>query len=91
MSFQIKMLEKWWDLEMEISHACCVNVLKSFGPGPPWNMKKKYIYCFLPLLNSNSLKPSFDPFKQWLMLSNMKTVLRQIPTFINLPLPRNLK
>lgn len=50
-----------------------------------------YIYCFFPLLNSNSLKPSFDPFKQWLMLSNMKTVLRQIPTFINLPLPRNLK
>lgn len=44
MSFQIKMLEKWWDLEMEISHACCVNVLKSFGPGPPWNMKKIYIY-----------------------------------------------
>jgi len=43
MSFQIKMLEKWWDLEMEISHACCVNVLKSFGPGPPWNMKKIYL------------------------------------------------
>lgn len=45
MSFQIKMLQKWWDLEMEITHACCVIALKSFGPGPPWNMKKN-IFIF---------------------------------------------
>lgn len=28
---------------MEITHACCVKVLKSFGPGPFWNIKKKKI------------------------------------------------
>lgn len=48
MSFQIKMLQKWLDLEMEITQACCVKALKSFGPGPSWSIKEKKeeIYCF---------------------------------------------
>lgn len=35
------MLQKWLDLEMEITQACCVKALKSFGPGPSWSIKEK--------------------------------------------------
>lgn len=87
------MLQKWLDLEMEITQACCVKALKSFGPGPSWSIKekKKRDLLFFPLLNSNSLKPSFTQFWSIQAVANAQQHENSIETNPHLYWPSSAK